>query len=206
VSFETCTALGRELGSAVADAAEAIETRADVAIGARSARVAIPAHRPDQQSRRAALEALDLDPGREWRTAELFALERERTAHYGADERRERVARVRRYLRDRTAARFAFGATPAVEVQVLRVGEALLAGLPAEPTVDVGLEWKRRASSPFAALVGIANGWIRYLPHPRNFEEPGAHLKYEVLQSTLVPDAALRLLERGEALARELWC
>jgi hypothetical protein len=52
--------------------------------------------------------------------------------------------------------------------------------------------------------VSIANGWMRYLPHPRNFAEPGAHLKYEILQSTLVPDAAERLLARAEALARSL--
>ncbi|HEX2486062.1 MAG TPA: hypothetical protein VHQ66_12215, partial [Myxococcota bacterium] len=69
---------------------------------------------------------------------------------------------------------------------------------------DVGLDWKRRAPAPRAAVVSIANGWMRYLPHPRNFAEPDAHQKYEVLQSTLVPDAAERLLARGEALARGL--
>ena len=41
----------------------------------------------------------------------------------------------------------------------------------------------------------IANGWMRYLPHRRNFEEPDAHVKYEILQSTLVAG-------RGRAPAR----
>jgi hypothetical protein len=89
-------------------------------------------------------------------------------------------------------------------VQVLRIGDALLLGLPLEPTVDVGLDWKRRAPAPHAALISIANGWMRYLPHPRNFAEPEAETKYEILQSTLVADAAERLLARAEALARSL--
>jgi hypothetical protein len=70
--------------------------------------------------------------------------------------------------------------------------------------VAVGLDWKRRLAGRPAAVVGIANGWIRYLPHPADFAEPQAHLKYEILQSTLVPEAASRLLDTGEALAREL--
>ena len=51
-----------------------------------------------------------------------------------------------------------------------------------------------------AAVVGIANGWLRYLPHARNFEEPLADQKYEILQSTLVPDASERLLAEAERL------
>jgi hypothetical protein len=204
VDYATCRALGRELGEAVAEAARSLETRSDAPVAAASDRVALATWRPDEEGRRAALAALDLPADRDVGTAELFAMERERTAGYPPAERRERLARVRRYLRDRTASRFAFGETPDVEVQVLRLGDALLLGLPLEPTVDVGLDWKRRAPAPRAAVVGIANGWMRYLPHARNFEEPGAHVKYEVLQSTFGPGAAERLLARGEALARSL--
>jgi hypothetical protein len=204
VDYEACCALGRELGAAVGEAAAALETQRDAAVGAASGRVAIPTWQADDAGRRAALAALDLPEESDAGTAELFAMERERTAGYPPAERRERLARVRRYLRDRTAARFAFGAEPEVEVQVLRLGDALLLALPLEPTVDVGLDWKRRAPAPHAAVLGIANGWMRYLPHPRNFEEPDAHVKYEILQSSLVPDAAERLLAAGERLARGL--
>ncbi|HEX2483662.1 MAG TPA: hypothetical protein VHQ66_00080 [Myxococcota bacterium] len=204
VDYERCRELGRELGAAVGDAAASLETRADVAIGAASDRIAIPTWEADDRSRRAALAALDLPDAAALGTAQLFAMERERTKGYPPGERRERLARVRRYLRDRTAARFAFSPKPEVELQVLRLADALLLALPLEATVDVGLDWKRRAPAPRAAVVSIANGWMRYLPHPRNFAERDAHLKYEVLQSTLVPDAAERLLARGEALARGL--
>jgi hypothetical protein len=201
VDAAACEALGREVGEAVAAAAARIEGRADAAIGAAAAREAIPTWRADEAARRRALAALDLPEDCAFGSAELFAAEQPRTAHYPLAERRERLARVRRYLRDRTASRFAFAETPAVLVQVLRIGDALLLGLPLEATVDVGLDWKRRAPAPHAALVSIANGWMRYLPHPRNFEEPDAETKYEILQSTLVADAAERLLARAAALA-----
>jgi hypothetical protein len=204
VDADACAALGREVGEAVADAAARIVGREDAAIGAAAAREEIPTWQADEAGRRSALAALDLPEDCGYSTGELFAAEQERTARYPTAERRERLARVRRYLRDRTAARFTFSDKPAVTVQVLRLGDALLLGLPLEATVDVGLDWKRRAPAPHAALISIANGWMRYLPHARNFEEPEAETKYEILMSTLVSDAAERLLARAESLARGL--
>jgi hypothetical protein len=138
------------------------------------------------------------------RTAELFRLEQQRTEGLPDAERRERIARVRLYLRDRTAARFAFAQVPSVETQVLHLGEARLLALPLEPTVAVGLDWKGRQAGAPAAVLGIANGWMRYLPHADDFAHPEAHLHYEILQSTLVPEAAGRLLEAAEKLSAEL--
>jgi hypothetical protein len=204
VSFETCGALGREAGAAIAAAAADIATRAAVPIGAAAARVPLATWRPTDAARADALDALDLDPASDVGTNALYAMERERTALYPIEERRARLARLRRYLRDRTAARYAFGATPEVEAQVLRIGDALLLGLPLEATTDVGLAWKERAPAAHAAVVSIANGWMRYLPHGRNFAEDGAHVSYEILQSTFVPEAAERLLEAGLELARKL--
>jgi hypothetical protein len=174
-------------------------------VAAGSARVRIPVHRADLElRRREALEALGLPPDSKARIRDLYRLEWERTADLSAEERRERIAKVRIYLRDRTAPRFAFGSEPEVEAQVLRIGDAHLLGLPLEPTVDVGLDWKRRLGRRHAAVVGIANGWLRYLPHSRNFEETLADQKYEILQSTLVPDASDRLLAEAERLDRLL--
>jgi len=164
----------------------------------------LPAHRATNAERAAALAALELPEAESPDVGELFRLEHERTAHLPAAERRERVARVRLYLRGRTAARFAGSDRPRVEVQVLRLGDAHLLALPAEPTVDVGRAWKTACGSPHAALVGIANGWLRYLPHPRNFQEPGAHRQYEILMSTLEPPAAELLVREGLRLDRAL--
>jgi hypothetical protein len=151
--------------------------------------------------REAALEALGLPADSALRASELYRLEHARTRGLPLEEVRERIARVRLYQRDRTAPRIAGARVAGVEVQLLRLGPALLLGLPAECTVDVGLAWKARAPAEHAQLVSIANGWLRYLPHPRNFASPGAHQRYEILQSTFVPEAAERLLGEAEALA-----
>lgn len=213
-AFEALEAIGREAGEAVVAVASELTTHADVEIAAGSRRLRLPVHGADAADaahaahlaagRAEALAALDLPGDAEIGTGELFGLLHERTRDFPLDEARERIARVRRYLRDRTAPRFAGGRRPMVEVQALRVSELCLLGLPAEPTVDVGFDWARRFGGRPAALVSIANGWLRYLPHPSNFTEPGAHAAYEVLMSTLVPDAATRLLDAGEELHANL--
>ncbi len=202
--FETVRKLGREVGDEVVRVASAVATEPDVPVGVARGGLRLRAHAPREEERADALAALDLPPDTDLRTAELFRLESERTAAYPPDERRVRIARVRRYLRDRTARRFAFGEEPEVTVQVLGIGPLRLLALPLEPTVDVGRDWAARMGDPHAAVLSIAGGWLRYLPHPRNFEEPGAAASYEILQSTFVPEAADRLLELGTRLAREV--
>lgn len=214
VSFEETEALGRELGRAAGEAAAAIETHADAEVGIAQARLRIPVHPgvtdPARRKetlaglRAEALAALGVEDDPGYGTGDLYRLERERTAGLEVAERRERVAKVRHYLRDHTAPRFAGGLEPEIEVQALRLGPARLLAVPLEATVDVGLDWKRRMGSGDAAVLSIANGWLRYLPHPRNFAEPGAHRAYEIVMSSLVPDAATRLLDAGQRLQAEL--
>jgi hypothetical protein len=88
---------------------------------------------------------------------------------------------------------------------VLRIGRALLLGLPLEPTTQVGLDWRERIGPErMGAVIGIANGWLRYLPHAADLSHPDAGCHYEVLQSLLAPGACEALLSAGEKLAREL--
>ncbi len=214
VGFDEVEALGREVSVAVVEAASRIETRGDALVGAahvtrplavhgsgggpEAARAALGAGRKD------ALAALDLPDDADVGTAELFRVATERTRDFPPEERRQRRARVRRYLRDRTAARFAGGTHPEVEAQVVRLGDALILALPLEATVGVGLAWRERIGSPYACVLSIANGWLRYLPHPDEFDESGGSRAYEVLMSTFEPEAALRLLSSGVQLAAEL--
>jgi hypothetical protein len=92
------------------------------------------------------------------------------------------------------------GLRPAVEVRVLRLGDARWLGLPAEATAELGLAWKSGRAAGSALLSNVA-GWLRYLPHPDRFRAPHGHHHYEVLTSTLEPVAAERLLAAGAALA-----
>jgi hypothetical protein len=215
VGFDEMERLGDEVGAVVARAAGEIPTVASAEIDAavRSVRLRVHpgANSEDERAERLsatrseALRALDLDPARQVRSQDLFQLAYERTRTLPPDERRARIAKVRLALRDRQAAWFAGGSAADVEVQVLRLGALWLLALPLEPTVDVGLDWKSRVRAirgpgP-SALLAIANGWLRYLPHSRNFSDPDANQGYEVLTSTFQPEAAMHLLSAAEELA-----
>lgn len=209
VGFEEMEALGREVGTAVAKCAGALETRADFRVASANTRVAIPVHGAEgrdvhlRDRRRDALRALDLPEHLEPSTAEWYRLEREGTAGRSRHEIRERLSRVRLLLRDRTAERIAQGLRPEVEVQVLRLGPIWLLGLPLEVTVDVGRAW-RRVTGDLGSIVSIANGWMRYLPCAEHYKEPDAALHYEILNATFVPEADEVLVGAGLELRSEL--
>jgi hypothetical protein len=210
VGYEEMEALGRELGAAVAEAAAAIEPVRDAPVQVDAGLVSLPVHGAERgpdgraaalaEARRRAQQALGLPPDTDPDVGGWFRLIAERTGGLAPDEARPRVAAVRRYLRDRTAPHFAGGLAPEVPLQVLRLGPAALAAIPAEATVDVGRDWKQRLGGAPGAVLSIANGWLRYLPHPRNFAEPDAEQRYEIAMSTFAPDAAVRLLDRAESL------
>ncbi len=209
---EVMRSLGREAGAAVAEAAGAIVPHGDAPLRIARGGVTLPVHGGAEevaaaealaQRRREALLALGLAPDTKLRTQELYQRADACVATLLAEEARECIARVRLYLRDRAAPAFAGGRAPRVEVQALQIGEARWLALPLEPTVRVGLDWSARSGSASSAVLSIANGWLRYLPHPEDFAEPGAHQGYEVLTSTFVPEAARLLLEAGQALLEE---
>jgi len=189
--------------------AEGVALQGDLEIESRSARVAIPIHggADEEAADRALAEraadasrALGLDPADRLRVTQALALEQERTADLPREQARERLSRVRLFVRDRTAVRIAGSRCPEVEVRLLRLGDAAWLGLPAEATAELGLAWKagRPAGS---ALLSNVGGWLRYLPHPDRFRAEKGHHHYEVLMSTLEPEASLRLLAAGSSLA-----
>jgi hypothetical protein len=207
-SFERVRELGGEIGEAVAKTAQGIRSEAEVTVRASTAQVELSTHGGDGEQRSAhlaelradALAALDLEDDPQLRSADFYRLEHERTESYAEAERRARISRVRLYLRDRHALRIAGGAHVSVEVQLLELGPLLLLALPFEATVDVGVEWSRRAGGEYAALLSIANGWLRYLPHAAHFSAERAQQQYEVLNSTFECSAADRLLAAGAGL------
>jgi hypothetical protein len=141
------------------------------------------------------------------RLSELESFVRDRARGLPAPEARERIALLRSYVRDKTAPFFVGGQRQLdVEVQVLQIGGMALLGLPLELTAEVGLDWKARVGRRglLGAVVSIANGWLRYLPHPRDLAHPQAHLHYEVLSSLFADGACEKLLGTGEQLLDRL--
>ncbi len=90
-----------------------------------------------------------------------------------------------------------------LELQALRLGPALLLGVPGELFVECGLEIKKR--SPFADtwVVGPCNGYVGYIPTRESFAQGG----YEVnpaLTSRVAPESGELVVEALVALADKM--
>jgi len=94
---------------------------------------------------------------------------------------------------------FTDGALP-IELQGLRINDAVFVAVPAEVFVEIGLHIKERASSP-TFIVGIANGYIGYLPTAAAHEVGG----YEVVSSKCRPEAEDILVENVLSLQEQLF-
>jgi hypothetical protein len=82
------------------------------------------------------------------------------------------------------------------EIQVLRIGDAILACLPGECFVEYALELKRRV--PGAFVISLANGELQgYIP---TSDATG----YEARLSFFEPEAGLRMIEAAVRLAEDL--
>lgn len=82
----------------------------------------------------------------------------------------------------------------AAEIQVLKIGDLAVVGLPGEFFVEFGLEIKRRSPAAATLVVGLANGSLGYVPTEVSFAEGG----YEPTSwrySKLAPEAGKMCVE-----------
>ena len=91
------------------------------------------------------------------------------------------------------------GVLPA-ELQMLRIDDALFLAIPAEVFVEIGLEIKKRAQHK-TYIVGIANGYIGYLPTSAAYPAGG----YEVVSSKVSPDTESVLYAEAKELEQEFF-
>ena len=77
------------------------------------------------------------------------------------------------------------------EVQVLRIGDCFIAGLPSEVFVEYQMEIRRRSGAPYTFVSELANDSISYVPTPEAYKEGG----YEERSSSLAPDAGKMLVD-----------
>lgn len=87
-----------------------------------------------------------------------------------------------------------------VELHVLRIGPAVLAGIPAEPFAEIGLAIKARSPCPHTWFGGYVGGWSGYIPTPEEYPRGG----YEVDTTPFLPEAAGRVIEDTVAALRDL--
>jgi hypothetical protein len=87
-----------------------------------------------------------------------------------------------------------------IELQGVRIGDAVFVAVPAEVFVEIGLKVKQDAPHR-VFIVGIANGYIGYLP-TREAHSVGG---YEVVSSKCRPEAADVLVENVVNLTQQLF-
>jgi len=90
------------------------------------------------------------------------------------------------------------------EVQVIRIGDCALVGVPGEPFAEMGLAMKELSGPARTLCAGYANDWLGYLAPPSAWELGG----YEVSLGTwsiVGPEAHQIVLDTAERLVSQLW-
>ena len=167
--------IGRRLAEDACEAIEGMAFAGDVVLQARSATVSLPYREPSPQEVAGTVRGAQ-------RFVDPAAYDR---AMPGLVER----------IRSR-------GTQPA-EVQVLRVGEVVYTGIPAEFFVQPGLRLKEAAYPLHGLVVSHANGMVGYVPHREAFARGGYETTFGPAWR-LAPEAADRLVEAGTALLRDV--
>lgn len=199
-SFEEARRLGESLGESVLKAMRSLtdtDFSDDPPLGARTTAVDLP--------RRRMPSVAEAEQKLEECVASYERLKKEKAAHgtlrtaecavFGAEEtvflaRCEENGALDTWLQDYLPA----------EVQVLRIGNVFLAGLPGEPFVEYGLELKRKSPSK-VVVVSLVNGDLQgYIVTPEAAEAGGyeaANSVFSPQAGSLLVDAALRLISEG---------
>jgi hypothetical protein len=187
-TFERAAELGTKLADTVLGGLDAIATCTDPALKTATATVDLRLKRypsPEQtfcelESARQHLAALD-STNEEYRRAQSDLLYASITNFYAAE----------------TAP---LNGTLSIQLQGLRIVEAVFVAIPAELFVELGLMIKRTAPHP-TFLVGVANGYIGYLPDRPSYAAGG----YEVVSSKVDETGGERLIAGVLDLERRLF-
>lgn len=87
---------------------------------------------------------------------------------------------------------------------ILDFGAVAILGAPMEVLLNVAFDWQNRFPGRIALIAGLFNGWLGYLPHKRDYEEPLADQLYETVSTAFAPEASRLLLEAAEGVVRGL--
>jgi hypothetical protein len=85
---------------------------------------------------------------------------------------------------------------------ILDFGAVTILGAPMEVLLNVAFDWQNRLPGRIALIAGLFNGWLGYLPHKRDYEEPLADQLYETVSTAFAPEASRLLLEAAEGVVR----
>jgi hypothetical protein len=85
--------------------------------------------------------------------------------------------------------------------RLLDFGGLCILCAPPEILVEAAFDLQRRLAPRIALVSGMVGGWLGYLPHGLNFEEPETEERYETVSTVFAPSACAALLDAGAARA-----
>lgn len=91
------------------------------------------------------------------------------------------------------------------EMQTIRVGDTALVTLPGEAFVEIGLQIKARSRAPKTFVIGLANGFVGYVPTDKALKEEGGYETWTSRWS--LPDVGSEgiLVETAQGLIEKLF-
>jgi hypothetical protein len=104
-----------------------------------------------------------------------------------------------------TLKRIKRGTDPIIaEVQVFRIGDVAIVGIPGEFFVELGLRIKRESPAPYTFISETTNDWIGYIVSPGTYQEGG----YEIHPApwSMTNEAGGQMIvQTAIELINELW-
>lgn len=92
------------------------------------------------------------------------------------------------------------------EIQVLRVGNTAIVGLPGEPFVEGQLQLKTGSPAPFVLVAHLTSHYVGYLPTRAAYARGGHEANREVTYwAKLAPGALEAVVAKAADLVRDLW-
>jgi len=183
-TFERAAELGHLLASATLEALPSMETEDGPSLGAASITISLPLKKypSGEETARLLREAED-------QLAQLIANDGDRIEELRHAKSEQLYASITNFYAQEATA-LADGLLP-IELQGIRINDAVFVAVPAEVFVEVGLRLKRTAPHR-TFIVGITNGYIGYLP------TSDAHLVggYEVVSAKCQPQSADILIDQ----------
>ena len=87
-------------------------------------------------------------------------------------------------------------------IKILDFKAVAILGAPMEVLLNVAFDWQNRFPDRIALIAGLFNGWLGYLPHNSDCDEPLADRLYETVSTAFASEASRLLLDAAEGLAR----
>ncbi len=96
------------------------------------------------------------------------------------------------------------GKTAQLPIQVIRVGEVMIVGIPSEVFVEWGLEIKHWSPAKFTFVAELANDWFGYIPTTDQAHR-GAYGALPLLSRRLEADGGRKMTDAVQVAMHDLW-